>query len=35
MSEGHLTSDAKEEHCLLVGVIHSDITEEIALEYID
>ena len=35
MSEGHLTSDAKEEHCLLVGVIHADITEEIALEHID
>ena len=32
---GHLTSDAKEEHCLLVGVIHADITEEIALEHID
>ena len=35
MNEGHLTSDAKEEHCLLVGVIHADITEEIALEHID
>ena len=35
MSEGHLTSDAKEEHCLLVGVIHADITEEIAVEHID
>ena len=35
MSEGHLTSDAKEEHCLLVGVIHAEITEEIALEHID
>jgi GTP-binding protein HflX len=35
MSEGHLTSDAKEEHCLLVGVIHTDITEEIAIEHID
>ncbi len=35
MSEGHLTSDAKQEHCLLVGVIHADITEEIALEHID
>ena len=35
MSEGHLTSDAKEEHCLLVGVIHADITEEIAIEHID
>jgi GTP-binding protein HflX len=35
MSEGHLTYDAKEEHCLLVGVIHADITEEIALEHID
>ena len=35
MNEGHLTSDAKEEHCLLVGVIHADITEEIAIEHID
>ena len=35
MSEGHLTSDAKEEHCLLVGVIHADISEEIAIEHID
>lgn len=35
MSEGHLTSDAKQEHCLLVGVIHADITEEIAIEHID
>jgi GTP-binding protein HflX len=35
MNEGHLTSDAKEEHCLLVGVIHAEITEEIALEHID
>ena len=35
MSEGHLTSDAKEEHCLLVGVIHAEITEEIAIEHID
>jgi GTP-binding protein HflX len=35
MSEGHLTSDAKEEHCLLVGVIHADICEEIAIEHID
>ena len=32
---GHLTSDAKEEHCLLVGVIHAEITEEIAIEHID
>jgi GTPase len=35
MNEGHLTSDAKEEHCLLVGVIHAEITEEIAIEHID
>ncbi len=35
MNEGHLTSDAKEEHCLLVGVIQADITEEIAIEHID
>lgn len=35
MNEGHLTSDAKEEHCLLVGVIHADISEEIAIEHID
>ncbi len=35
MNEGHLTSDTKEEHCLLVGVIHADITEEIAIEHID
>ena len=35
MGEGYLTSDAIEEHCLLVGVIHADITEEIALEHID
>ena len=35
MNEGYLTSDAKEEHCLLVGVIQADITEEIAIEHID
>lgn len=35
MNEGLLTSDDKEEHCLLVGVIHADITEEIAIEHID
>lgn len=37
MSEqiGHVTVDAVEETCVLVGVISSDITEEIANEYLD
>jgi GTP-binding protein HflX len=35
MQEGHVTVDAVEEICVLVGVISSDITEEIANEYLD
>lgn len=35
MREGHLTTEKTEEYCLLVGVISSDITEEIATEHID
>lgn len=35
MQEGHVTVDAIEELCVLVGVISSDITEEQALEYLD
>jgi GTPase len=35
MQEGHVTVDAVEEVCVLVGVISSDITEEIANEYLD
>jgi GTP-binding protein HflX len=35
MQEGHVTVDAVEEICVLVGVISSDITEEIAQEYLD
>jgi GTP-binding protein HflX len=34
MSVGHVTVDAVEERCVLVGVISADITEEIALDYI-
>jgi GTP-binding protein HflX len=34
MSVGHVTVDAVEERCVLVGVISSDITEEIAIDYI-
>jgi GTP-binding protein HflX len=34
MSVGHVTVDAVEERCVLVGVISSDITEEIAVDYI-
>ncbi len=33
--QGHVTVDAKEETCVLVGVINSDINEDIANEYID
>jgi GTP-binding protein HflX len=35
MSVGHVTVDAVEERCVLVGVISADITEEIALDYIN
>ena len=35
MSTGHVTVDEVEERCVLVGVISADITEEIALDYID
>ncbi|MGV3632191.1 MAG: GTPase HflX [Bacteroidota bacterium] len=35
MQEGHVTVDAVEENCVLVGVITSDITEEQAHEYLD
>jgi len=35
MSNGHVLVDAVEERCVLVGVITSNITEEIAHEYLD
>ena len=35
MQEGHVTVDAVEESCVLVGIITSDITEEQAHEYLD
>lgn len=35
MQEGHLTVDAVEESCVLVGVITSEITEETAQEHLD
>lgn len=35
MQEGHVTVDAVEERCVLVGVISSDITEDKAIEYLD
>ncbi|MES2587835.1 MAG: GTPase HflX [Bacteroidota bacterium] len=35
MEEGHVTVDAVEESCVLVGVITSDINERIASEYLD
>jgi GTP-binding protein HflX len=35
MSTGHVTVDAVEERCVLVGVISSDITETTAHEYLD
>jgi GTP-binding protein HflX len=35
MGQGHVLVDAKEEKCVLVGVISSDITEAQAEEYID
>lgn len=35
MSNGHVLVDAVEERCVLVGVITSDINEEIAHEYLD
>ncbi len=35
MGQGHVLVDAKEESCVLVGVISGDITEEQAEEYID
>lgn len=35
MTNSHVLVDAKEERCILVGVITSDITEEIAVEYLD
>ena len=35
MSTGHVTVDEVEERCVLVGVISADMTEEIALDYID
>ena len=35
MQEGHVTVDAVEESCLLVGVITSDISEETAQEHLD
>lgn len=33
--EGHVTVDAVEERCILVGVITSDVTEEVAQEHLD
>ncbi|MBX2949571.1 MAG: GTPase HflX [Crocinitomicaceae bacterium] len=35
MSNGHVLVDAVEERCVLVGVITSDINEDIAHEYLD
>ncbi len=35
MSTGHVTVDEVEERCVLVGVISADMTEDIALDYID
>jgi GTP-binding protein HflX len=35
MQEGHVTVDATEESCVLVGVITSDVSEEQANEYLD
>ncbi len=35
MQEGHVTVDAVEEHCVLVGVITQEINEEIAQEYLE
>lgn len=35
MQEGHVTVDAVEERCVLVGVITSEISEETAKEHID
>jgi GTP-binding protein HflX len=35
MSEGHVTVDAIEEDCVLVGVITQQVSEEIAEEYLD
>ena len=33
--EGHVTVDAVEERCVLVGVITSEVTEEVAQEHLD
>ncbi len=35
MQEGHVTVDAVEENCILVGVITPSLKEETALEYLD
>ncbi len=35
MSEGHVTVDAIEEDCVLVGVISQQVSEETAIEYLD
>ncbi|TNE55050.1 MAG: GTPase HflX [Bacteroidetes bacterium] len=35
MGEGHVTVDAVEEHCVLVGVIKAGMSEEQAMEYLD
>ena len=35
MSEGHVTVDAVEEKCVLVGVITPPVTDEMAKEYLD
>ena len=35
MQEGHVTVDAVEEKCVLVGVVHGDIKEETAIEYLE
>ena len=35
MQEGHVTVDAVEELCVLVGVITSEIKEETAIEYLE
>ena len=35
MSEGHVTVDAVEEDCVLVGVIAQQVSEETAKEHLD
>ena len=35
MNEGHITIDAKEETCVLVGVVTQQLAESVAHEYLD